>query len=175
MSKLTHSENRGALAAIAGHAAAALLIVLMLVGAAGAVAGIEVVEFSEPQLRERYQGLIAELRCPKCQNQNLADSNSPISIDLRNEVRKLLEQGLSDGEIKQQLVARYSEFILYRPAVNANTALLWGLPPALLLLGAMVLVLLPRRSQPRPAAAESADLQQRVEALLQQHSEEQQR
>lgn len=150
------------------------VMLALLVGVAGAAsAGIEVVEFSREELRERYQGLIAELRCPKCQNQNLADSNSPISIDLRNQVRELLEQGLSNSEIKQQLVARYSEFILYRPELNANTALLWGLPPALLLLGIVTLLLLRRRTAPAAIVAESpAALQQRVDALLAEQNRE---
>ena len=149
------------------------LLLAFLVSAMSAVnAGIEVVEFSREELRERYQGLITELRCPKCQNQNLADSNSPISIDLRNQVRELLEQGLSDSEIKQQLVERYSEFILYRPEVNANTALLWGLPPAVLVLGILMLLVLRRRSGSGAVVEESAAVQQRVDALLAEQSKE---
>ncbi len=144
-----------------------------------AVAGIEVVEFSEPQLRERYQGLTEELRCPKCQNQNLADSNAPISVDMRAQVRSMLEAGHSDAQIKQNLVDRYSEFVLYRPALNLATALLWGLPPLLLLVGIGLLVML-RRRQPRPAApglrsaAEPASTEQRVAALLASQQQERQ-
>ena len=79
------------------------------------LANAEVVAFSDESLRPRYQQLIEELRCPKCQNQNLADSNSPISNDLRAQVQRLLEEDLSYQQIKDYLVARYSEFILYRP------------------------------------------------------------
>ena len=86
------------------------------------------VEFSDESLRSRYQTLITELRCPKCQNQNLADSNAPISKDLREEIQRMLEQKMSDREIKYHLTSRYSEFILYRPDVNKTTYLLWGSP-----------------------------------------------
>ena len=78
----------------------------------------ELVEFSDPSYRARYQQLITELRCPKCQNQNLADSNSPISLDLRNEVQRLLEDGLSNQEIETYLTNRYSAFILYLSLIH---------------------------------------------------------
>ena len=64
-------------------------------------AGAEVVEFSDESLRSRYQNLVQELRCPKCQNQNLADSNSPISKDLRREIQRMLEEKMTDREIKK--------------------------------------------------------------------------
>jgi cytochrome c-type biogenesis protein CcmH len=104
-----------------------------------AVASSAVVEFSDESLRIRYQQLVQELRCPKCQNQNLADSNSPISEDLRAQVHRLLEQGMTDREIKDYLKSRYSEFILYRPEVNQNTWLLWAAPVLFLLFGLWVL------------------------------------
>ena len=74
------------------------------------IAGVDVVNFSDESLRPRYQQLIQELRCPKCQNQNLADSNSPISVDLRSQVHRLLEEGKSNAEIKTYLSDRYSDF-----------------------------------------------------------------
>ena len=113
--------------------------VLSLLLANMAVASTAVVEFSDESLRIRYQQLVQELRCPKCQNQNLADSNSPISEDLRAQVHRLLEEGMSDREIKDYLKSRYSEFILYRPEVNQNTWLLWAAPVVFLLFGLWVL------------------------------------
>jgi cytochrome c-type biogenesis protein CcmH len=113
--------------------------VLSLLLANVAVASTAVVEFSDESLRIRYQQLVQELRCPKCQNQNLADSNSPISEDLRAQVHRLLEQGMTDREIKDYLQSRYSEFILYRPEVNQNTWLLWAAPVLFLLFGLWVL------------------------------------
>jgi cytochrome c-type biogenesis protein CcmH len=106
----------------------------------------DLVEFSDPLLRERYDQLTAELRCPKCQNQNLADSNSPISLDLKDEIHHLLERGLSNQEIKAYLTSRYSNFILYRPQVNKTTSLLWGSPILILFIGGWLVFRLSRRS-----------------------------
>ena len=110
-------------------------------------ASADVVEFSDEQLRPRYQQLIAELRCPKCQNQNLADSNSPISVDLRRQVQRLLEEGMSNKQIKTYLTSRYSDFILYRPQVKENTWFLWLAPIALLLLGLIILYRISQRQK----------------------------
>lgn len=102
------------------------------------LASSEIVEFSDESLRGRYQQLIQELRCPKCQNQNLADSNAPISQDLRAQVQSLLEEGMSDRQIKDYLKARYSDFILYRPEVNKTTWLLWAAPVLFMFIGVWV-------------------------------------
>jgi len=115
--------------------------------AATALLGSEnLVQFSDESLRTRYQVLITELRCPKCQNQNLADSDSPISGDLREEVQRMLEQQMTDSEIKDYLTSRYSEFILYRPDVNKTTYLLWGSPVVILLIGLIAALRLSRRN-----------------------------
>ena len=76
-----------------------------------ALAVIETYEFSDPQLEERYQDLSGELRCPKCQNQNIADSNAPIAQDLRKLLHQQLDTGASDDESLQYMVARYGEFV----------------------------------------------------------------
>jgi len=102
-------------------------------------ASTEVVEFSQPALRERYYQLIQELRCPKCQNQNLADSNAPISADMKAQIQRMLEDQKTDRQIKDYLVSRYSEFILYRPQVKQNTWFLWFAPIGFIFLGAMVI------------------------------------
>lgn len=127
---------------------------------------IEVDRLSSPELSERYQQLVAEYRCPKCQNQNLAESNSPISIDLRTEIRRLLEEGASDGQISDYLVARYGEFVLYRPRVQASTYLLWLAPAVLLLLGLLIVVFIVRR-QKRGANVNQATLSEAEQAALQ--------
>ena len=108
------------------RAIALALWVLLLALPAAAV--IETYEFSEPELEKRYRELSQELRCPKCQNQNIADSNAPISQDLRRLLHQQLEAGASDGEILEYMVARYGEFVRYRPAFNAATAILWLAP-----------------------------------------------
>lgn len=103
------------------------------------IASVDMVDFSDESLRPRYQQLVQELRCPKCQNQNLADSNSPISVDLRQQVQRLLEEGNSNEQIKDYLTSRYSDFILYRPQVKQNTWALWIAPIVLLFLGLLIL------------------------------------
>ena len=101
-----------------------------------ALAVIETYEFSSPELELRYHQLSQELRCPKCQNQNIADSNAPIARDLRVVLYEQLEQGATDDEILAFMVARYGEFVRYRPGIDRNTILLWVAPGLLLILGA---------------------------------------
>ncbi|PZU29597.1 MAG: cytochrome C biogenesis protein [Stenotrophomonas sp.] len=102
----------------------------------------------------RFHALTAELRCVQCQNQSLADSNAQIAHDLRREVLKLMHEGRSDAQIKQFLVDRYGEFVLYRPQLEASTALLWFGPGLLLLAGAVLLIVhVRRRGRTVPAAS----------------------
>jgi cytochrome c-type biogenesis protein CcmH len=89
--------------------------------------------------------LETELRCLVCQNQTLADSNAPLAEDLRREVRELASSGKSDAEIKAYLVARYGDFVLYRPPLQSNTWLLWIGPFALLAGGAGIWYAVVRR------------------------------
>ena len=91
-------------------------------------------QFHDAREEARFHALVNELRCVMCQNQSLADSNAQIAFDLRREVLTLMREGRSDAEIKDFLVARYGEFVLYRPRLETTTWLLW-LGPALLLLG----------------------------------------
>lgn len=89
----------------------------------------------DPAVEARLRNLSHELRCLVCQNQTLADSNAPLAQDLRQEVRELIVKGLSDQEVTDYLVVRYGEFVRYRPAVNAQTLLLWIGPALLLAIG----------------------------------------
>ena len=99
-------------------------------------------------LDARLKSLFEELRCLVCQNQTLADSNASLAEDLRREVRELAQQGKTDAEIKQYLVARYGDFVLYKPPVKPTTWLLWFGPFAFLLGGGLVwLVVLRRRGR----------------------------
>jgi len=93
----------------------------------------------------RFHRLTAELRCVMCQNQSLADSNAQIARDLRREVLELMRQGKSDSEIKEFLVARYGEFVLYRPQVESKTWLLWFGPALVLLAGGFIVAGILRR------------------------------
>lgn len=133
-----------------------------------ALAVIETYEFSDPLLQERYQALSAELRCPKCQNQNIADSNAPIAQDLRKLLYQQLEQGASDEEILEYMVDRYGEFVRYRPRFSGATAILWLAPLVLLGLGAVIVVTILRKRRDLPATGVelSSEEQARLEALV---------
>ena len=93
----------------------------------------------------RFRALVTELRCVMCQNQSLADSNAMVAQDLRREVLALMREGRSDTQIEDYLVARYGEFVLYKPRIEERTWLLWFGPAALLLAGAWVVAFVVRR------------------------------
>ena len=142
------------------------LFLALLVGPARAV--IETYQFSDPALEQRYHLLSTELRCPKCQNQNIADSNAPISQDLRKLLYQQLEAGADDEEILDYMVARYGEFVRYRPRFDGVTAMLW-LAPILLLIAGVVVAWLSLRGRRRPATDTenlSAEDQQRLRELI---------
>jgi cytochrome c-type biogenesis protein CcmH len=145
----------------------------MLLVAAGAVhAVIETFDFASEEQRQRYLEFTRELRCPKCQNQNLADSNAPIAADLRHELYRLLQEGKSDAEIVDFMVSRYGEYVLYNPPVEGRTWLLWLAPVAMLGAGALVLGGLLRRARinrtgPGRSAAGEARLSERERQRLQ--------
>ena len=96
-------------------------------------------QFNDTAEEQRFHALVSELRCVMCQNQSLADSNAQIAHDLRREVLDLMRQGKSNAEVKDFLVARYGEFVLYRPRVAGKTWLLWLGPIVLLLVGGVVI------------------------------------
>ena len=122
-----------------------VLVVFTLLLSMVASATIDTYEFKDDATRDRFQQLTNELRCPKCQNQNLAGSNSPISSDLRREIYRMVEGGESDDQIVDFMVARYGEFVLYRPKVTSNTWVLWYGPFVLLAIGAAVILLITRK------------------------------
>lgn len=102
-------------------------------------------QFTDRKEELRFHALTEELRCVMCQNQSLADSNAQIARDLRREVLELMRQGKSDAQIKQFLVARYGEFVLYRPQVESKTWLLWFGPALVLLAGGFIVAGILRR------------------------------
>jgi len=123
--------------------------------------------FTDEVTEIRYKSLVKELRCPKCQNQNLADSNSPIAADLRREVYELLQQGKSDGEIVDFMVKRYGEFVLYRPKVSSLTYVLWFGPAILLLIGVIIVVFILRKKPAKQAqVALSSEQKNKLDQIL---------
>ena len=144
----------------------ALFGLAVLLVALPARAVIESYDFENESLRERFQVLAAELRCPKCQNQNIADSNAPIAADLRKQLHIQLHEGRSDREIVDFMVSRYGEFVLYRPRWNQVTVVLW-LAPVILLGLAVWIVIASFRGRSAPATTElSGEERARLDALL---------
>ncbi len=135
-------------------AALLLGLCLPLLAAAQPMGDPAPLQYRDRAEENRFHALTAELRCVQCQNQSLADSNAQIAHDLRREVLNLMREGRSDAEIRQFLVERYGEFVLYRPRMEGSTLLLWLGPGMLLLAGAAVLfVHVRRRGRSLPAAA----------------------
>lgn len=99
-----------------------------------ASAAIEVYEFDSPRQEAQYKGLIEEFRCPKCQNQNLAGSDSQISQDLKRKTYEMVMAGQSDSQIREYMYERYGDFISYKPPVRPSTWILWYFPPLFLVL-----------------------------------------
>ena len=126
---------------------AAVILGLSLVGVAQAA--IDTYEFAKEGDRERFRELIKELRCPKCQNQDIADSNAPIAADLRKEIFRMLGEGKDNQQIIDFMVDRYGEFVRYKPELNSHTWLLWFGPGGLLLGGVWVIYLIVARHRGR--------------------------
>ena len=133
------------------------LLALLLALAAGPAFAIEPLPYRDAAEEARFRALIAELRCVMCQGQSLADSNSMIAIDLRREVLDLMQKGKTDAEIKDFLVERYTDFVLYRPPMRPNTYLLWFGPGIVLLGGLVAVVVIVRRRSAALAKGEPRD------------------
>jgi cytochrome c-type biogenesis protein CcmH len=126
-------------------------LVALWLGLAGAAFAIDSEEaFDDPALNERYRSLIREIRCPKCLNESIAESDAPVAADLRREVRRLIGEGASDDDVRTFLSSRYGEFVLYDPRLSPTTWLLWAGPFVFLSIGGFVFwrILAARRSQP---------------------------
>src|SRR5690242_19774992 len=123
----------------------------MLTLAAPAWAGEAAPAAADPALEERMMALASQLRCLVCQNETLADSQAPLAVDLRNQIREKMRQGASERDVVDYLVARYGDFVLFRPPLKPTTFLLWT-GPLLLLVGGMAALLLRlarRRAEPK--------------------------
>ncbi len=133
----------------------ALLLIAMLVSI-GAHA-IDPLPFTDRAEEVRFQNLTRELRCLVCQNQNLADSEAELAGELRKQVFEMMQAGKSDTEIKDYLVARYNDFVLYDPPVKPGTYLLWFAPAALVAIGAFIVIRILRRRALQPVVAVEAE------------------
>lgn len=142
-----------------------LLLCAVLLWPALGQAAVEVREFDDPVTEQRYRDLTATLRCPKCENQAIDDSDSPIAGDMRERVYLLLQDGRSDKEILDFMVSRFGDYVLYNPRLEGRTLLLWGLPAGLLLLGTLVVVLMVRARRRTSARELSAEERARLDVL----------
>ncbi len=142
------------------------IVALLMLTALPAAAGEAAPAAADVALEKRVTALAEELRCLVCQNQTIADSNAPLAVDLKNQVREKLAEGRSEREIIDFMVARYGDFVLYRPPVKNATLLLWFGPPLLLVLGLWLFVRTVRRRRAGAAAPLSADEHARARALL---------
>ena len=115
------------------------LIIILFIFSSSLLAGTATPLAEDPGLETRLKAMSQELRCLVCQNSTLADSDAPLAEDLRNEIRGQMRAGKSNQEIVDYLVARYGDFVRYRPPVNNVTAILWFGPFLLLLIGGFVL------------------------------------
>ena len=146
------------------HVLAALLAALSL----GAAAQSSEIANPDPKTEARLKDLAQELRCLVCQNQTIADSNAPLAVDLRQQIRGQIAQGRSDGQILDYMVERYGDFVLYRPPLKATTLLLWAGPFALVVLGVVVFLVVLRRRKACPGRGAPLPPQERarIEAML---------
>jgi cytochrome c-type biogenesis protein CcmH len=144
-----------------------LLLAALLALAPLAHAGEAAPAVDDPVLEKRVLKLSEELRCLVCQNQTIADSHAELAVDLKNQIREKLKAGMSETEVKQYMVQRYGDFVLYRPPVKTTTWFLWFGPFALLLIGVAALFVKLRKRAARVAQGGLSEADhQRAMALL---------
>ncbi len=139
---------------------------LVMAGESGSARAAEWHHFSNPAKEQRYQTLLGNLRCLVCQDESLAESSASLAADLRAEVYQMMKNGESNAEIKQYLVNRYGDYVLYKPPLDYRTYALWFGPFALVALGGVILVVSIRRRSHEPVAEISPEERARLEELL---------
>jgi cytochrome c-type biogenesis protein CcmH len=145
----------------------AFIAALLLAFAAAAFAQADEIANPDPAVEQRLKNLAEELRCLVCQNQTIADSNAPLALDLRNQIRTQVKQGKSDDQIRTYMTERYGDFVLYKPPFKATTAVLWVGPFALVAVGVLIFFFVVRRRRPHPAQAPApGGRRAQIEALL---------
>ena len=144
-----------------------LLAIVLLAFSSAVFAQADEIANPDPRVEKRLKELAEDLRCLVCQNQTIADSNAPLALDLRNQIRTMVSQGKSDDEIRAYLVDRYGNYVLYKPPLIASTLLLWGGPFLLLVVGIAVAVVVVRRKRAEQAPAPLApEARARIDKLL---------
>lgn len=144
---------------------------LLLAGTAQATQAL--IEFQSPEQQALFKELTHELRCPKCQNQNIADSHAVVAVDMRNKTLELVQQGQTKEQVLDYMKSRYGDFVHYQPPLNKFTLILWLLP-ALMVVGLVVLLLLRRKADRTSIAVEPGvevhgQLEQQMDELIEQY------
>ena len=153
---------------------AVLAVTLLLAsGTLRATTTLEGFKFADPAGEQHFKDLISELRCLVCQNESLADSDADLAHDLRAEVYEMVQAGKSDAEIIDFLVARYGDFVLYKPPLKPSTYLLWFGPFVLMIIAALLLLRSVRRQSKTQASEISPEERQRLDKLLRDTTAEQ--
>lgn len=142
------------------------LCMMMAVGIPTAFSAQEVFEFDSPEQENIFKKLGNELRCPKCQNNNIADSNSSLAQDLRTKVYEMLKQGRSEDEIVDYMIDRYGNFVTYNPPLSASTLILWVGPFLFLAMGFGLLVINSRNPKPQTQDILDSEAQARLHQIL---------
>ncbi|KZZ58142.1 hypothetical protein A3762_08470 [Oleiphilus sp. HI0125] len=161
-----------------------VLLFVLAIGFESLNADIDVYEFSSETKLESYQALTRELRCPKCQNQDIADSNAPIAQDMRAQVHRLVEDGHSHDEVVDFMIQRFGEFVTYKPPVRSETYLLWYGPWVFIAIGLIAIIGISRSkrisvdtngatgSTGSSLKVDNSDDQAELEALLKKYSDD---
>ncbi|MFK5912972.1 MAG: cytochrome c-type biogenesis protein CcmH [Woeseiaceae bacterium] len=142
------------------------LFVLLASSIFSVYAAVEVKQFKTPEHEQRYKVLTNELRCVVCQNQNIAGSNAALAKDLRKQVFKMINEDKSNDEILEFMVARYGDFVLYRPAFNSMNFLLWAGPFIIFIIGLTILVSFIRQRKKVVVNELSNEEQEKLKQLL---------
>lgn len=145
-----------------------MALTLLLV-AMPSLAITDILEFKSPEQEQLYRELTAELRCPKCQNQNIADSNAVVAVDMRHKTLQLVEQGMDKTQVIDYMKTRYGDFVYYQPPFRLSTMWLWLLP--MLLIVALAVVMLKKQRQQIVAhSSDDAELQAMIDAVRKKQS-----
>ena len=145
------------------------MVLTLLLVAMPSLAITDILEFKSPEQELLYRELTAELRCPKCQNQNIADSNAVVAVDMRHKTLQLVEQGMDKTQVIDYMKTRYGDFVYYQPPFRLSTMWLWLLP-MLLIVALAVVMLKKQRQQIVAQSSDDAELQAMIDAVRKKQS-----
>lgn len=149
------------------------VVFMLVVGWASTLSAAFVIyKFDDPEKEKRFRALTHELRCPKCQNQTIADSDAPLALDLKNIAYDMVRAGATDDEVRKFMRDRYGDFILYRPPLEPKNYLLWYGPLAVLIIAGLAIGFMVVRPKKRPPKKMAKEEHERVEKLMHEMEEQ---